>query len=162
MGYVAQKARGRVYVTHHQADEINNTPKEARRTTLMGCLQEINPDLMPTKTCIVNTLRLGMAQIGDGGCYRDILKELDRRHSKNSNKIDALIGETAEKNGCVLVSDNRIFSCVMRARGVRVVGWLSLLRNSHLRVWRAIDLPMVNCATPTSPPDPRPAGACSA
>lgn len=120
---IAQKARGRVYVTHHQADEINSTPKEARRAALMGFLQEITPDLMPTKTCVVNTSRLGMAQIDDGGCYREILTELDRRHSKNNNEIDALIGETAEKHVCVLVSDDRIFSCAMRARGVRVVGW---------------------------------------
>ena len=120
---VARQARGRVYVTHHQADEINNTQDAARRAILAECLQTINADAWPTETFVIGKSRLGMAKLSDGGRYNAILVELDKRKIKKSNKADALIGETAEAHGCVLVSDDRDFSKVMTARGVRVIGW---------------------------------------
>ena len=120
---VARQARGRVYVTHHQADEINNTRDAARRAILMECLQTIDAETLPTETFVLDKSRLGMAKLSDGGRYNAILAELDKRKVKKSNKADALIGETAEAHGCVLVSDDGDFSDVMTARGILVIGW---------------------------------------
>ncbi len=120
---IARQARGRVYVTHCQWDEIKDTRNADRRSILAGCLQTIDADMWPTETFIVGRSRLGMAKLNEGGRYHAILDEMNRRKKKKSNVADALIGETAESRGCVLVSDDRDLSEVMTERGVRVIGW---------------------------------------
>ena len=115
--------RGCIYVTHIQKDEIENTKDFARRASLLECLQEIGPDRWPTETFVLDRSRLGMARLGDNGPYAAILTDLDRRKRKTNNPNDALIGETAELHGAVLVSDDGDFADVMKSRGVRVVGW---------------------------------------
>lgn len=120
---VARQARGRVYVTHHQADEINDTRDAARRAILMECLQTIDAETRPTETFVLGKSRLGLAKLSDGGRYNAILAELNKLNVKSSNKADALIGETAEAHGWVLVSDDRKFAKVMTGRGIRVICW---------------------------------------
>ncbi len=125
---IARQAQGRVYVTHIQQDEVNNTRDVARRDVLRGCLQTINAEPWPTETFMIGKSRLGMARLSDGRRYHAILDELNNRKKKRSNEADALIGETAEARECVLVSDDQDLSEVMREVGVQVIGWRQFVK----------------------------------
>lgn len=131
---LAPRIRGHVYVTHLQKDEIENTKSDARRADLLECFQVVGPDVWPTGSLVLDRSRLDMARLGDNGPYAAILAGLNGLKRKANNPNDALIGETAELHGAVLVSDDGDFSDVMKSRGVRVVGWCEFVSEMTTQV----------------------------
>ena len=99
-------------VTHIQADEINNTSNESRRTQLNEMFKEIVDKDYPTSSAICGISRCGAALVGDGKFFSAIKARLDKKNNKKSNNsMDALIGETAIANNLTLVThDMELFS----------------------------------------------------
>lgn len=124
---VVLHAQGRIYATHHQTEEINNTKNETRRAHLATCFRVVGPQDVPTESFMLGFSRLGHARLGDGDCCRAIYWALEKCARKTNNAHDALIGETAEKGGFTLVSDDGALREVMTGRGVRVIGWRQLV-----------------------------------
>jgi predicted nucleic acid-binding protein len=96
------------FVTHVQKDELNNAPQRIRGK-LLSVFQVIPQEAIPTESAVVDVSRVDGAKIGDSVLYNSMLQELNRAKPKehDHNIKDALIAETAIKNGIVLVTDDK-------------------------------------------------------
>lgn len=90
-----------IFITHIQVDELNNCPDHEKRAKLFLHLTEVRPQKLATESFVVGTSRLGSAKLGDG----EILEKLRNGNLKKTN--DALIGETAIKNGLTLITNDK-------------------------------------------------------
>jgi predicted nucleic acid-binding protein len=97
------------FVTSLQRDELEATPYENIRNQLLAVFQTIPQNAIPTETAVFDFSRFDMAKFGDGLVYSHILEELNKRKPmQHENNIkDALIAETATKNGILLVTDDK-------------------------------------------------------
>lgn len=90
-----------IYVTHIQIDEINKCSDEDKRARLSIFMVKIRPILIPTSSCAFDVSRFDESKFGDGIIFNKIKKG-------NINQVeDALIGETAIKEGIVLVTNDK-------------------------------------------------------
>ena len=97
-----------VYVTHVQEDELDNTKRSERRTALKQVLVGLDPDRRPTESFVWDVSRWDLGKwTEDDNLYDPIRAELDERLPKKNNIQDALIAETAIKNGYTLVTEDR-------------------------------------------------------
>jgi len=124
----ALRGKGRFYVTNFQKDELSATPESKKKDNLLSLFDAIAPEQVATKTFVISYSKLGAAELSDGMIFNEILSglnECERKHGKKrkDNRKDALIGETAERNGYIMVSDDRCLSKVMKSRGVCVMDW---------------------------------------
>ncbi|MFH0949006.1 MAG: hypothetical protein V1802_00790 [Candidatus Aenigmatarchaeota archaeon] len=95
------------YITHIQIDEINNCPDKEKRAILTLFKTQIRPILIPTENFVFGVSRLGLSKLGNGNTLNELGKPKD-----------ALIGETAIKNGCVLVTnDEKLIKKVKKKDG---------------------------------------------
>ena len=101
-----------IYVTHIQIDEINKCSDEDKRARLSMFMVKIKPILIPTSSCVFDVSRFDESKFGDGIIFNKIKKG-------NINQVeDALIGETAIKEGIVLVTnDKRLKNIVIKLGG---------------------------------------------
>ena len=98
----------KVYVTHVQEDELDNTKCSERRTALKQVLAGLDPDKRPTESFVWDVSRWDLGKwSGEDNLYDPIKAELDKRKPKKNNIQDALIAETAIKNGYTLVTEDR-------------------------------------------------------
>lgn len=97
------------FITHVQRDELEATSHEIIRSQLLTIFQTIPQNIIPTESAVFDHSRFDMAKFGDGLVYSHVLKELDKRKPmEHENNIkDALIAETATKNGILLVTDDK-------------------------------------------------------
>ncbi|HEC87330.1 MAG TPA: hypothetical protein ENI49_05645, partial [Thermoplasmatales archaeon] len=93
----------RYYVTHVQYDEILGTPNETVRKRVLEIFQKIPKKEIPTESFVVGLKysRVGKAKLG-GGVLLEAIREGNLKHTR-----DALIGETAIKNGLILVTNDK-------------------------------------------------------
>ena len=82
----------------------------------------MKPDKIPTESFVIGTSRIGSAKIGDGKIIPRLLK------GNNKNMADAIIGETAIKNGFTLISNDAKFRKRMQENGGRAISVDDLLR----------------------------------
>ena len=101
-----------IYVTHIQIDEINKCSDEDKRARLSMFMVKIKPILIPTSSCVFDVSRFDESKFGDGIIFNKIKKG-------NINQVeDSLIGETAIKEGIVLVTnDKRLKNIVIKLGG---------------------------------------------
>ena len=92
------------YTTHVQDDEVCATKDPLRRVNLKALIE--NTTQVPTESTVIGISRIEMCKISDGDLYKRLVDELNRLERKDNNPKDALIAETAIKNGHILVSDD--------------------------------------------------------
>jgi predicted nucleic acid-binding protein len=93
------------YVCHIQKNEIDaiNDPLKAdKKAKLLALIKKINPEIVPTESFVLGFSALGQAKLGNGGYIEDL------RKGNINNTKDALIGEAAIKNNCVLITDDDV------------------------------------------------------
>jgi len=123
------------FATHIQADELSNTSDDKRRESLLQLFADIKGTALPTESFVLDVSRLDQANLGGDrmiptesarlgisqwgrakwtapdnlfDSIRSMLNKLNR--AKPNNIMDALIAETAIKNGLTLVThDSDLF-----------------------------------------------------
>ena len=103
------------YITHQQSDEVARTPNIERRGCLVLFLTKIRPIVIATESFVTESSRLGFARLGDGQVFQEMKKE-NPKHTE-----DALIGETAIKEGCILLTDDKKLQNKVRNAGGKVL-----------------------------------------
>lgn len=93
-----------VYITHLQVDEINECSDTEKRAQLFNSMTELRPHKVPTESFCIGVSRIGDAKINDGS---GLIQKLEAGNSNNAH--DALIGETAIKNGLTLITNDKKF-----------------------------------------------------
>lgn len=106
------------YVTAIQVEElaeISDEKKELRISHLL-CLCEMRAKMVPT-LMVLGYGRLGFAVLGDENdiTYENLLNE-----SRN-NVHDAMIGEAAKREGCILVTNDIRFAKKLGANGIQTM-----------------------------------------
>lgn len=102
----------KIYVTHIQIDEINKCNDEDKRARLSMFMVKIRPILISTSSCAYDVSRYDESKFGDGIIFNKI-KRGNIKHVE-----DALIGETAIKEGIILVTnDKRLKKTIMELGG---------------------------------------------
>ena len=96
------------YITSIQIEEIGNIPDKYRETRIKNLLAlcKIRAHLLYTPA-VVGFSRIGNCVLlsdEDIEIYKELLKET------KSNIMDALIGTTAKREGCTIVTDDNDFS----------------------------------------------------
>jgi len=123
------------YITHVQMDEINQTKDQKRKVELLKTLTECDTRDISTSSFVLGVSRLGRARLGgdiipkdsdipdtltgekrqwgsDINLYDPIREKLNRLNKNKKNNVqDAIIAETAIKNGFTLIThDKDLFS----------------------------------------------------
>jgi len=103
----------RYFITHIQTDELSNIPdnKKDKRAKLVLFLSAVAPSLIPTESFVLGYTRLGYGKLGTAGYYEKLLNE------NKTNIKDAIIGDTAIKNGFVIVTEDREFTKKIKSLG---------------------------------------------
>jgi predicted nucleic acid-binding protein len=121
--------RAKFYATHVQIDELQKTADEQRKTALLRVFEVVTNVKIPTESFVLNASRLDEAKLGGeqpvptesavwgvskwGQCkwtpsdnlYQPIKSKLDQLNKSKANNVeDALMAETAIKNGFTLVT----------------------------------------------------------
>ena len=124
--------RAKFYATHVQIDELKKTSNEGKRIALLRIFEEVTNGRVPTESFVLGASRLDEAKLGGeqlvptesavwgvsryGQCkytasdnlYEPLKSKLDAANKAQPNNVqDALIGETAIKNGFTLVTHDR-------------------------------------------------------
>lgn len=145
----------KIYVTHIQLDELNNTPNESRRENLLKIFSNLNTEniptesaawdiskwdeaqwsdekIMPTQSAVLGVSRVGLCSLGDGILYEDLLKNLMSKKKKDGerNIKDALIAETCIKNKFIFITDDRALFEVSKDFGCVVMRWNAFLNTT--------------------------------
>jgi predicted nucleic acid-binding protein len=108
------------YITHVQYDELNNVPDKdkERRAQLSLVTAKLRPKLIPTESTAWDVTRWDQAKLGEGATYNDVRAALDARNRRKANNPqDALIAESALKNGWTLLTADRDLADVVEDRG---------------------------------------------
>ncbi len=107
------------FVTHVQRDELEATTDDRTRSQLLTVFRTIPQNAIPTESAVFDFSRFDMAKFGDGIVYPHVLNELNKRKplDHENNIKDALIAETATKNGILLVTDDKALREVVLKMG---------------------------------------------
>lgn len=145
----------RYFTTHIQLDELKNTPTGERRDALLKVFNTIaatgvptesavwdvsaydeakwsdHPAIVPTESLVIGSSKLGLAKLGDGSVYQKLLDLLEcEKPNHRNNRKDALIGETALKNGYILVTNDVALAESAKAIGGSVLNWREFLEQT--------------------------------
>ena len=108
--------------TYVQVTEINKTKDEQRRLDLFLTFAHLEHAMEHTASFIFGKTPLGLAPFGIGEEFDAIKSELDgRNNSKANNTDDALIAESALKNGYGLLTADRDLAEVFAARSAYII-----------------------------------------
>ncbi len=110
---------GDFMVTQMQINEIKNTSNISRREELLGVVEQVNPERIPTSTSLFGITEFGSGCFGDGVLFERILEELNlANNAKKNNYVDALIAETTILNGATLLTaDNDLANVMVKFGG---------------------------------------------
>jgi hypothetical protein len=112
-GYLPRSAIAgrRLFATHVQRDEINNTPCERMRAQLHVTFEEIAAEKLPTESFVWGASRWGQAKWSGGSFFEAMRMRLEALDNAADKKLrhpnqlcDILIAETAIRNELILVS----------------------------------------------------------
>ena len=127
----------RLFATHVQLDELKNTRDPDRRDKLIEIFELLVAEggdaeqsgRISTESAVWNVSRWGQAKWGSSdSLYQPILADLNKFKSKDNNKQDALISETAIENNLVLVTDDKNLAEVTRRHGGEAISFGDFLR----------------------------------
>jgi predicted nucleic acid-binding protein len=117
---------GEFIISHNQIDELNKTKdKESeRRAQLFLRFAQVAPKLAPTESIVLGTSRFSHAKFGAGITYQKLKNALDALNKRKPINIhDALIAETAIKNGFALLTADYHLKVVVESNGGQVRYW---------------------------------------
>ena len=97
---------GDVQVTHVQWDELCKTPCQEKRNRLTRVFRRLEPEKRPTETAVWGVSKWGEAKWSADDQWQQMKAELDRLKKRKNNSQDALIAETAIKNGFTLFTED--------------------------------------------------------
>ncbi len=105
------------FITHIQTDELSNIPdnKKEKRAKLILFLSIVAPSLIPTESFVLGYTRSGFGKKGTAGYYEKLLND------KKTNVKDAIIAETAIKNGFTIITEDKHFIKKIKSLGGLVV-----------------------------------------
>ena len=135
----ALSGRVNAHATHVQRDEIAKTKNDTRRNALQTVFSSVTDRTVPTASLVLGVSRVGEARLGGGhvvptssavwdvstfgqakwtandNLYSPIKADLDALNGGKGNNIqDALIAETAIKDGYILVTEDRDLAVVTK------------------------------------------------
>lgn len=105
------------FITHVQFDELNKTPDKERKRKLLGIFKNIDKTKLPTESGVWGVSRWGEFKWGS---ERDKTLEQLRKDNLRHTE-DALIGETAIKQGLILVTDDEKLLKRVKALGGQAI-----------------------------------------
>jgi hypothetical protein len=126
-GYVdvSSYAGMRLFATHVQLDELNNTRSEEMRAQLLAVFNEVAPEKLLTESGFWGVSNWGECKWSarDGISIKMLarLGELDGEERYPNQHRDILIVETAIKNGLTLISGDRNLRDVTAEFGGKVI-----------------------------------------
>jgi hypothetical protein len=122
---VSSYAGMRLFATHVQLDELNNTRSEEKRARLLAVFNQVAPQKLLTESGFWGVSNWGEFKwsAGDGISMKMLarLGELDGEERYPNQHRDILIAETAIKNGLTLISGDRNLRDVTVEFGGRVI-----------------------------------------
>jgi len=122
---VSAYAGRRLFATHAQLDELDNTASEQLRAQLRAAFEEIAAENLPTESAVWDVSKSDQAKWpAEDGIFERMLarlQELDRRTRQPNQILDILLAETAIKNELTLVSGDRNLRCVTKEFGGRAI-----------------------------------------
>jgi len=113
------------YITHIQPDELNKIKDKERKKKLFRFFKEIIREELPTENFVLNYSKLGKARLGNG----KILEELRKGNLKHTE--DSLIGETAIKQGLILITNDRTLLNRVKALNGQAISIEQFLRGKY-------------------------------
>lgn len=115
----------RLFATHVQLDELNNTSGEQLRAGLRAAFEEVAPENLPTESAVWDVSTWDQAKwSAEDGIFEKMLSRLEKLdgRKRHPNQLrDILIAETAIKNGLTLVSGDRKLRTVTTEFGGRAI-----------------------------------------
>src|ERR1700730_13174846 len=128
----------RLFATHVQLDELNNTPDIERREKLCAPFQRVAPDQLITSGAIWGVSKWGEAAWAEDDLLarmRPVLEELDKRGRKKTTAhnegCDLLTAATSLKRGLTLVTNDQRLRKVVQQFGGRAIDATEFVRNAN-------------------------------
>lgn len=103
---IAESTKHEYFITSIQIEELANIPDDKREQRILNLLAmcKINARLLLTPA-VIDHARIGFCVFADeNDVYNDLLK------ASKSNVNDAMIGSTAKRENCTVVTDDDDFS----------------------------------------------------
>ncbi|GAH03750.1 unnamed protein product, partial [marine sediment metagenome] len=95
------------FITPIQLYELKKTRDQNRRKMLLTIFNKIDQENIPTESTVLGVSKLGYSKLSrKNNLYEKIKSDLDEKVLKQNNIQDALIAETAIKNGLILVTND--------------------------------------------------------
>jgi len=118
----------KLFATHVQFDELQETPDSVRREKLVSVFTWIGPKQIPTESAVWGVSKWGEVKWSDGVKFFETilarLKELDIRSKKTkkpkNQSRDILIAVTAIKQKLVLITNDKNLTIVTQEFGGQV------------------------------------------
>ncbi len=122
------------FVTHIQRDEIKNTSDPKRKQQLMKVFEDIKQNKIPTSSAVWDVSRWGESKWSDGKLYEKILNDLNEIKKKDNNIQDVLIGETAIKNGLILVTNDKALAEAVKKNSGEAITLNDFLKGEYQKL----------------------------
>jgi len=110
------------FITSIQIEEICRIPDEEKRISIMLHISSMRPKIISTHSFVLGYARLGYARFGDSILYKQLL------NSNKSNVKDAIIAETAIKEDCTLVTEDKDFIKIMKKNDYETISYIELTK----------------------------------
>jgi hypothetical protein len=112
----------RLFATHVQLDELENTPGEELRARLRAAFEEIAAENLTRQVLFGMSVSDQACYAAEDGIFQKMLARLEKLDGKKLHQLrDILIAETAIKNRLVLVSGDRNLRSVTTEYGGRAI-----------------------------------------
>jgi hypothetical protein len=125
----------KLFATHVQLDEIDQTRDPQSRAQLRAAFDEIAAERMPTESAVWDVSKYDEAKYSavDGLFERMLarLKELDPKKRHPNQHRDILVAETAIKKGLILVTGDRNLQTVVAEFGGHAIARPNLTANKQ-------------------------------
>jgi hypothetical protein len=130
---ISEFAGRRLFATHVQLDELDQTPCEQLRAELRASFEEIAAVSLPTESAVFDVSRWDQAKWpANDSVFKNMFASLEARdktsEKRHLNRLrDIVIAETAIRNGLILVSRDANLRAVTIEFGGRAIerAWLS-------------------------------------
>jgi predicted nucleic acid-binding protein len=122
-------AEKRICVVHPQQDELANTPDPVRREALLAVARKLGAEPIATSSAVWGVSKFDQAKwTKSDGLFDRIRSEIEEVDASAGKQLrpqnqsrDALLGETAIREGLTLVTNDKGLTAVVRAHGGKVV-----------------------------------------
>ncbi|WP_126456000.1 hypothetical protein [Sulfuriflexus mobilis] len=113
----------RLFATHVQPNEIQNTSNDKLRNELLNVFSDVATEKVPTSSAVWDVSEYGEAEWGsEDGVFEALLSTLNKMNkNKKNNSRDILIAETAIRHNMTLVTDDADLSATVNKHNGSVI-----------------------------------------